>query len=90
MKRKAKKRQLKIDPGYLAMILSCGYDFFKELPGGIEANLDALRDAWRDPDMKAAAIARCEGKPREMPWAEKVFDKGMDPKTATFTEWVEQ
>jgi hypothetical protein len=85
MKRRT-KRQLKIDPAYIALVLSCGYDFFRELPGGIEGNFDALREVWKDPAIKAATLARCDKSKRETAWAAKVFDLGMDPHEATYME----
>ncbi len=46
-------------PAGIVTILICGQDFFSELPrpGGAKGNLDLLRRAWQDPDIRTATLA---------------------------------
>ncbi len=70
--RKAKQKL----PKSIVLILDSGRDFFGDLPGGVQGNLDLLRAAWHDPDIRKQVVARCEAKGvKPQPWAETKFGK---------------
>ncbi len=74
---KARKRKAKQKlPKSIILILDSGRDFFHELNGGIEQNLDLLEAAWRDVEIRKQVVARCEAKRiKSRPWAEEKFGK---------------
>ena len=78
MKARARKRRQKHKlPKSIVLILQTGHDFFQDLPGGVTENLDLLRRAWADEEIRAAVYDRHRAKHPEggLPWAARKFDE---------------
>ncbi len=74
MARKKLTSKRRVYPKSIVLILDSGHDFFGDLDGGIESNLDLLCRAWADPEIRQQVIARCEAKGvKPQPWATRKF-----------------
>ena len=70
-------REQRTLPSSIVVILSSGHDFFGDLDGGVDANMDLLRQAWADASIREAVYKRHGERPvHECPWAEIQFGKG--------------
>ena len=56
--------------------LCCGWDFYHAAFGD---DIEAMREAWRDPDVRARVYEReAEKQIRDRPWAEEQFGDGTE------------
>ena len=61
--------------GYHVLQLCCGSDLFKHLAPAFGDDIEAMRRAWKDPEVRAATRAKHYSKfgPHSEPWATLAF-----------------
>jgi hypothetical protein len=76
LKRNRTERR-KIPVGVLVVVLQTGHDFFGDLGGTVEDNLETLRAAWQDEAIRQVVYKRHYERPGgPEPWAVEKFGGG--------------